>query len=137
MQATTLPVRHVSVAINRPPKDVYLFASNVENLPKWATGLIGTGTLRKGDGEWTVSGGTLGEVKVRFTEPNTFGVLDHDVTLESGETVHNAIRVIPNGTGSEIVFSVFRQPGVTEEQFARDTQAVEKDLKILKALLER
>ena len=76
-------------------------------------------------------------MRLRFTEENAFGVLDHDVVLESGLTVHNPIRVIPNGAGSELVFSVFRQPGVSAEQFAKDTQAVEKDLEILKELLEQ
>jgi hypothetical protein len=137
MAATTLDVKHVSVSIGRAPSDVYRFAANVENLPKWATGLVGGGTLRKVDGEWIVTGGPIGRVKVRFTEPNTFGVLDHDVSLESGVTVHNSIRVVPNAAGSEVVFSVFRQPDVSAEQFAKDTQAVQKDLELLKRLLEQ
>jgi hypothetical protein len=137
MKTSTLEVRHVSTSIDRPPGEVYRFVSNVDNLPKWATGLVGSGTVRDVNGEWIVSGGTLGQVKVRFTEPNDLGVLDHDVVLESGETFHNPIRVIPNGAGSELVFSVFRQPDVSTEQFERDLHAVQKDLAILKGLLER
>ena len=34
------------------------------------------------------------------------GVLDHDVTLPSGETVHNPMRVIPDGDGCEVVFTL-------------------------------
>jgi hypothetical protein len=34
-------------------------------------------------------GGLIGTVKVRFTERNALGVLDHDVALPSGATVHN------------------------------------------------
>ena len=34
-----LEVRHISVSIDRLPQDVYEFASKLENLPKWATGL--------------------------------------------------------------------------------------------------
>jgi hypothetical protein len=137
MKTSTLQVRHVSISIDRPPGDVYRVVSNVDNLPKWATGLVGSGTVGKVNGEWIVSGGTLGRVKVRFTAPNELGVLDHDVVLESGETFHNPIRVIPNGAGSELVFSVFRQPDVSPEQFERDLRAVQKDLEILKGLLER
>jgi hypothetical protein len=33
--------------------------------------------------------------------------LDHDVTLPSGETLSNPMRVVPNGTGSEVVFTLF------------------------------
>jgi hypothetical protein len=137
MKPFTLAVRHVSVSINRPPRDVYRFAANVDNLPKWATGLVGSGTVRNVNGEWIVSGGPIGRVTVRFTPQNDLGVLDHDVVLDSGVTVHNPIRVVPNGAGSELTFSVFRQPDVSDEQFERDTQAVQKDLEILKRLLEQ
>jgi uncharacterized membrane protein len=30
---------HISVSINRPADQVYEFASNAENLPRWAVGL--------------------------------------------------------------------------------------------------
>ena len=32
-------VRHISVTIDRTPRDVYDYASNPMNLPKWAAGL--------------------------------------------------------------------------------------------------
>ena len=35
------------------------------------------------------------------------GVPDHDV-LESGVTVHNPIRVVPNGSGSTVIFTLMR-----------------------------
>jgi hypothetical protein len=44
---------------------------------------------------------------VRFVERNRFGVIDHDVTLPTRETVHNPLTVLPNGTGSEVVFTVW------------------------------
>lgn len=131
---TTLEVRHVSVPIDRPPTDVYQFASKPENMPKWASGLAGS--LHRVDGEWVADGAAIGRVRVRFTEPNPFGILDHDVTLPTGATVHNPLRVLPNGQGSEVVFSVFRQPGISAEQFANDTRTVEKDLRTLKRLVE-
>ena len=79
----------------------------------------------------------LGNVRVKFVERNSFGVLDHTVTLESGVTVHNPMRVLPNGDGSEFVFTLIRRPGMSDEQFAKDKTAVENDLKTLKDLLER
>jgi hypothetical protein len=62
--------------------------------------------------------------------------MDHDVTLDSGITVHNPMRVVPNGEGSEFTFTLIRQPGMSDAQFAADAVAVEKDLQALKALLE-
>jgi hypothetical protein len=47
------------------------------------------------------------------------------------------MRVMPNGKGSEFVFTLIRQPGMSDEQFAKDKAAVEQDLKTLKDLLER
>jgi hypothetical protein len=132
---TTLEVRHVSVSIDRSPEEVYRFAANPENMSRWASGLAGS--MRNVGGEWVGDGGPIGRVKVRFTEPNRFGVLDHDVTLESGLTVHNPVRVLPNGAGSEVVFSLFRRPGVSAEEFARDGSTVEKDLRTLKSLVEK
>jgi hypothetical protein len=53
-------------------------------------------------GEW-IAEAPEGKVKVRFTERNELGVLDHDVILESGARIHMSMRVIPNGSGSEVV----------------------------------
>ena len=78
----------------------------------------------------------FGTIRVRFAERNTFGVIDHDVTLESGVTIHNPMRVIPHGEGSEFLFTLIRQPGASDEQFAQDKSAVEQDLKTLKNVLE-
>lgn len=78
----------------------------------------------------------FGKVKIRFAEANKFGVMDHDVELDSGVVVHNPMRVVPNGNGSEFIFTLLRQPEMSEDQFADDAQAVTKDLRTLKELLE-
>jgi hypothetical protein len=128
-----LEVRNISVSIHRSPRDVYAFVSQGENLPRWATGL--GHTIRRVDGEW-VADGPLGKVKVRMAALNELGVADHDVTLETGVTVHNPIRVVPNGTGSTVIFTLMRLPGVSEQQFDADAKWVERDLTTLKGLLE-
>lgn len=128
-----LEVRHVSVSINRTPEAVYEFAAAIENLPRWAAGLCDT--VRNVNSEWTANG-PLGTVKVRFVERNALGVLDHDVVLESGAMIDNPIRVVPNGQGSEVTFTLFRRPDISARDFAADARAVEKDLRTLKSLLE-
>jgi ketosteroid isomerase-like protein len=127
-------VRNMSVSIRRSPREVYAFISNGENIPRWAAGL-GTTVRRAGD-EWLASG-SIGSVRVRFTAPNDLGVADHDVTLPSGDTVHNPMRVVPNGVGSTVIFTLLRQRGVSKQQFEEDAQAVARDLETLKAMLER
>lgn len=127
-------VRHISIYIDRKPSEVYEFASNPENLPLWAAGLARSEVKQEGR-EW-VAQAPFGPVRIRFAEANPFGVMDHDVELDSGVVVHNPMRVLPNGNGSEFVFSLFRQPGMSEDQFVADGQAVEQDLQRLKEVLE-
>ena len=129
----TYPSRTIGIAIERPPGDVYEFASQPENLPKWAAGL-GTSGERSGD-EW-VAQTNLGTIRVRFVARNDFGVLDHIVTLPDGQEIYNPMRVAPNGTGSELSFTLYRLPGVADAQYEADAAQVRRDLETLKRLLE-
>ena len=99
-------------------REVYAFVSDPKNLPTWASGLSAA-------------------VKVRFAEHNAFGVLDHFVRVDSGPEVYMPMRVFPNGEGAEVLITVFRQPGVSDEKFAEDTHWVRRDLEALKTLLEK
>ena len=106
------------MTIERPVLDVYNFIVEPRNLPKWASGLNAA-------------------VKVRFVERNKYGVLDHYVSVGSGPEIYMPMRVFPNGDGAELLITVYRQPGVTEEKFVDDTQWVRRDLEALKELLEK
>lgn len=79
--------RHLSIRIERPPGEVYDYAANPVNLPNWAAGMART-TVTWVDGQW-VTDSPMGRVTVTFAERNDFGVLDHVVTLPSGNSVHN------------------------------------------------
>jgi hypothetical protein len=78
----------------------------------------------------------MGRVQVAFAPPNDFGILDHDVTLPSGEVVSNPLRVIPDGDDCEVVFTLRRTPGMTDAEFERDAAAVASDLRRLAQILE-
>jgi uncharacterized membrane protein len=132
-------VQHLTVTIQRPPTAVYEFAADPRNLPRWAAGLAQS-SIECVDGQWLVDA-PFGRARVTFAPRNDFGVLDHDVTLinadgSEGATFHNPMRVLPHGAGSEFVFTLFRQPDATDEQFAADRAAIERDLQTLKHLLE-
>jgi uncharacterized membrane protein len=129
----TFIAKHISVAINRPATDVYEFVSHPGNLPKWAAGL--SGSIRKVGEDW-IADSPMGAVKVKFADKNKFGILDHDIILPSGVSVYNPMRVFPNGDGSEVVFTLYRRPGMSEQMFAEDAKAVIRDLQALKVLLE-
>src|SRR5919108_1328947 len=104
----TFESRTISVCINRPVDVVYNFASIPENFPKWASGL--GKSITKSNDEW-IAETPQGSMKVRFTERNSFGVLDHYVMPEPGLEIYIPMRVISNGTGSELIFTLFRLPG--------------------------
>lgn len=73
---------------------------------------------------------------LRFADDNRHGVLDHFVSPSLGVEVYVPMRVVPNGSGSEVVFTVYRAPEMTDEKFAEDIALVEHDLHTLKRLLE-
>ena len=131
--ATLLQSRNLSVSINRNAKNVYDFACVPEIFPRWASGL--GMSLRKADGEW-IADTDQGPVKVRFTARNEFGILDHWVSLKPGVQIYIPMRVIPNGSGSELIFTLFRLPDMPDEQFSADAEWVMRDLTSLKNLLE-
>lgn len=126
--------RHLSERIDRPVSEVYEFAVQPANLPRWAPGL--GSAVEQVDGQWFVQS-PMGRVGLVFAPRNAFGVLDHDVTLPSGEVVYNPMRVIADGEGCEIVFTLRRRAGMSDTQFASDAAAVVADLARLKDVLER
>ncbi|MEV6932195.1 SRPBCC family protein [Dactylosporangium sp. NPDC051485] len=129
----TRQTRHLSVYIDRPVAEVYAFAANPANLPRWAPGL-GSSVVQE-DGAWFVET-PEGRVRVTFAPPNEYGVLDHEVLTPSGDTVYVPLRAIADGPGCEVVFTLRRLPGMTDDEFDRDTGLVSGDLALLKQVLE-
>ena len=128
-----LASRIVSQACEVSADTVYEFAHRVENLPRWAAGL--TTQLVHEDGEWFTDTPD-GRIRIAMAPRNAFRVMDHDVTLPGGLTVHNAFRVTPTGDGSLLSFVVLRLPDATDDAFERDCGHVAADLRTLKTLLE-
>lgn len=128
---STFPVRTVSVTIGRSPEDVYALVSNPENFPRWSF----IETVTRKENAWIVTTPD-GSATLRFGKQKDLGVLDHYVRVSSELEVYSPMRVIANGRGSEVLFTVFRLEGVSEEQYARDVKTVETDLQKLKGVLE-
>ena len=133
MGTVTSESRHLSTHIDRPVQDVYDYASNPANLPDWAPGL--GSSIAEIDGQWVMES-PMGRIIVAFAPGNDFGVLDHHVTLPSGEIVYNPMRVTADGAGCEVVFSLRRPSGMSDEDFERDAEAVLADLTGLKRTME-
>jgi uncharacterized protein YndB with AHSA1/START domain len=104
----TLKSKTLTVSIDCPASRVYRFVSNAKNLPRWARAFCRS--IRKSGGAWIVE-----SPDVNISVP---------------------MRVVPNGSGSEVIFTLFQPPGMPAEQFARDVEWVGRDLKGLKNVLE-
>lgn len=46
------------------------------------------------------------------------------------------MRVIKNGEGSEVIFTLFQTADMPDDKFAEDAKSVKQDLNILKNLVE-
>lgn len=125
--------RTVSVSIKCPPGDVYGFVVDARNLPRWATAFCRS--VRPSGSAWLVDT-PLGEVGFRFVERNALGVLDHVVTPASGQATLNPMRVVANGAGSEVLFTLFQGDGMSDIEFMEDCSMVENDLRTLKRIME-
>ena len=123
----------VHISILATPKSVIAFLADMENWKTWAPWVRSVRRLTEND--WSLDS-TDGPMTIRFVEPNSFGILDHCVTPESGVSVFNAMRVVPNGSGSELEMMVMQWPEMSSEQFERDVQAVTDDFARLKNAAE-
>nr|WP_213814928.1 SRPBCC family protein [Glaciihabitans sp. dw_435] len=124
----------LAIIINRRAADVYAYASDPGHLPEWAAGLAGS--IDFVDGQW-IADTSMGRIFVVMVGQNEFGVLDHFVTLPDGHMVYNPMRVTSIGESSEVVFSLRRETGMSDDVFAADVAAVRSDLVSLKTILER
>lgn len=122
-----------TVSIEAPAAKVLNFIADGHNLPKWAIGFARAITQRNGD--WIVTTGA-GEMSVRIDRHQESGAVDFWISPAAGVEVLAATRVLPRGAASEFVFTQFQAPGVPDDEFARNVQAVAHELTVLKALME-
>jgi hypothetical protein len=120
----------VAVAIPRPWRDVYEAAWRPEAFAHWASGLA-AGNLRREAGVWHADG-PEGPITIRFTPHNEFGVMDHLVDAGTGADIYMPLRIVADGNGALALLTVFRQPNMTDETYARDLAWVKRDLEALR-----
>jgi hypothetical protein len=132
-ETMTYPVKNISISINRSAEEVYQFASNPENFPKWIAFI----KSMTNQGQFWIGKTDLGDIRITFSPLNDFGIVDHQVTFANGSTVNNPMRAVANNKGCEFIFTLFWMPDKTEEEFNEDAKAVTRDLQKLKEILER
>ena len=130
-----LPSRTYSVSIAREWHALYDAIWRPDIFPHWASGLTESG-LRQ-EGEYWLADGADGPIAIRFTPHNGYGVMDHFIDIGEGKEIHVPMRVIRNGEGAEVLLTLFRQPDMTDEIFARDSKWITRDLRRLKEYVTR
>lgn len=140
-----LITRDVRQSVACSVAEVMAVAADLRRLPEWARGFASgaervlrrppEGETGPGSEVWLIDA-PFGHVEVEFSIDRERGILDHDVTMPDGEVVHNRLRVEPRVNGSELVFTVPMQRGMTDEQWRADAQAVADDLRRLAQLCE-
>jgi hypothetical protein len=122
-----------SVTIAARPEDVLAFVGDGENLPRWAIGFAKS--VRRSESGWMVISGQ-GEIPTSIVVHETSGTVDFQMQSAPGIQATAYARVVPNGEGSEFIFTQIQQPGVPEDVFGQLVAAVSHELVALKALLE-
>jgi hypothetical protein len=133
-QPVTVESRTITVRIDRPFDKVYDFLVDPANWNQWAFGL--GKNIRRSQTGW-IADDNGGVAHVQFTPRNPFGVVDHTVTRASGQRVYLPMRLIANATGCELLFTLYREPNLSDAQFASDAAYVQRDLNRLKSVLEK
>ncbi len=122
-----------SISINARPSDVLAFVGNGENLPRWAIGFAKS--VRPAQGGWIVTTGQ-GDVPTSIAVNEVTGTVDFRMKPTGGVEATAYARVVPNGDGSEFLFTQMQQPDVPDQLFEQSVAAVGHELVALMALVE-
>lgn len=127
--------RTVAIAIDRPVDDVFEFLIEPTNFAKWA--FVGYAQMRHlRDRDWVVET-SVGQRILRFPARNAYGILDHYALLSDGAEPHPIpMRVVANGDGTELIYTFYQRPGMSEVEWTSLIEWVSTDLMTLKSLLE-
>lgn len=127
-----LQSKTVTISVERDWRELYEAFWRPEAFPLWAAGLSSSALVR--DGERWRSDGPQGPIRILFSAHNGFGVMDHWVDVGGGRSIYVPLRVVENGTGADVMLTLFRQPEMTDQQFRDDEALVRRDLSALRTL---
>ena len=124
----------IIIQIECPLEASYRFLADPRNYAEWAA-VDKQSYHQLENGDWAGET-TFGFRHFRFTSPNPFGVLDHAVFFPGEPLLYTPMRVIANEDGTELHFTFFQRPGMSEEQFVSAIEWITTDFLTLKSLLE-
>ncbi len=117
--------RTVTLVLDAPKSTVFGFLSQIENLPKWATGFC-RALKREGDRHKIVT--PAGEIFFRIEADEHTGVLDMFGGPSDDRMAYWPARVVERpGAGSLFLFTAFQYPGMSDEEFERQCSVLERE----------
>jgi Polyketide cyclase / dehydrase and lipid transport len=120
-----------SIAIAAPPAAVLSLLADGARLPDWAP-RFAREARAEGD-HWVIDSGGV-ELRVRIRSSVELGTVD---ILDAAKGKPRAFgRVIPNGEGSEFLFTLLFDPGINPEVVEGQMGVVEKELEAVRDLTE-
>jgi Polyketide cyclase / dehydrase and lipid transport len=120
-----------SIFIAATPDAVLDLVADPRNLPRWAPDFARA--VRPDAGDWLIDTGD-GEARVTVRASREHGTLD---LLAAAAPDRGAFtRVLPNGGGSEYLFTLLFADHVDEAAVARQMAIVEDELRAVRALCE-
>jgi uncharacterized protein YndB with AHSA1/START domain len=128
---TVLRAETHSISIDAPPDTVLNVVADPRNLPRWAPAFA---RAVRPDGDGWVIDSRAGEVRriVRVSSEHR----TVDLLAETNPDRGAFSRVLPNGRGSEYLFTLFFSDGTDEAAIERQMAIVEDELRTVRSLSE-
>jgi hypothetical protein len=135
---TTMVTETVRVTIDAALETVAADLSDPMTHPEWGTEFFSTPATRVADNEITVTVPRMGgEVTMKVVADPNAGIVDlylAPVGAPFGPPI--PVRVVPNADGADVLFTLARFPGLTDEQWAEGVASMQRELGNLKSRLE-
>ena len=117
-----------SISIQASPARVLDLVGDANALPRWAPNFATS--VRPENGHWLVDDELLIDLRVD-RELGTVDILRPKLPPTGAYS-----RVVPNGEGSEYLFTLFFPDGTAEEAITKQMTVVEEELRTIRALCE-
>src|SRR5262249_7739945 len=124
-----------SVVLDAKPEHVFEFVANPENLPKWAVGFARS-IARDRDGDGWIVETASGPARIRYVTDAKHGVIDFHISPAPSLEITAYSRVVPNGEGAEYLFLQHQAPGMPDEVFAGQIEALREELVVLRSIFK-
>jgi hypothetical protein len=121
-----------TVSIPASPAHVFDFIADPETLPLWAVGFCRR--IRRDGAGWIVTT-AQGEVPIRYETDRARGTIDFYFSPAPGVEIAAFSRMVPNGDGTEYVFTQLQAPGMPDAAFGAQVSALAEELRVLTSVI--